>query len=93
MRLAVTANDGTVSAVSTPDEWRKSACILCESNCGIEIRLGEDGRTFDRTRGDRDHPASRGYTCEKPLGLDYYQNGRGERVLNPLRRRADGSFE
>ena len=70
MRLAVTANDGTVSAVSTPDEWRKSACILCESNCGIEIRLGEDGRTFDRIRGDRDHPASRGYTCEKPLGLD-----------------------
>jgi len=89
----VTANDGTVSAVSTPDEWRKSACILCESNCGIEIRLGEDGRTFDRIRGDRDHPASRGYTCEKPLRLDYYQNGRGERVLNPLRRRADGSFE
>ena len=93
MRLAVTANDGTVSAVSTPDEWRKSACILCESNCGIEIRLGEDGRTFDRIRGDRDHPASRGYNCEKPLRLDYYQNGRGERVLNPLRRRADGSFE
>ncbi|MGE0569901.1 MAG: molybdopterin-dependent oxidoreductase [Dehalococcoidia bacterium] len=74
-------------------EWRKSACILCECNCGIEIRLGDDGRTFERIRGDKDHPASRGYTCEKPLRLDYYQNGRGERVLHPLRRRPDGSFE
>src|SRR5439155_20656593 len=29
----------------------------------------------------------------KALRLDYYQNGRGERGLRPLRRRADGSFE
>ena len=89
----MTANDVTVSADSTTGEWRKSACILCECNCGIEIRLGGDGRTFERIRGDKDHPASKGYTCEKPLRLDYYQNGRGERVLSPLRRRADGSFE
>ena len=74
-------------------EWQKSACILCECNCGIEIRLGPDGRTFDRVRGDKDHPASQGYTCEKALRLDHYQNGRGERVLNPLRRRDDGTFE
>jgi anaerobic selenocysteine-containing dehydrogenase len=73
--------------------WHKSACILCECNCGIEIRLGSDGRTFDRIRGDKEHPASKGYTCEKALRLDHYQNGRGERVLHPLRRRADGTFE
>src|SRR4051794_17777977 len=73
--------------------WRPTACILCECNCGIEIRLGADGRTFERTRGDKAHPASKGYTCEKALRLDYYQNGRGERVLSPLRRRPDGTFE
>ena len=73
--------------------WHKSACILCECNCGIEIRLGSDGRTFERIRGDKDHPASKGYTCEKALRLDHYQNGRGERVLHPLRRRDDGSYE
>src|SRR5262249_59202597 len=44
-------------------------------------------------RGERPHPASKGYTCQKALRLDHYQNGRGERVLHPLRRRADGSFE
>src|SRR5690242_21777299 len=73
--------------------WHPTACILCECNCGIEIRLGSDGRTFERTRGDKAHPASKGYTCQKALRLDHYQNGRGERILRPLRRRADGSFE
>ena len=52
-----------------------------------------DGRRFERIRGDKAHPASQGYTCEKALRLDHYQNGRGERVLHPLRRRADGTFE
>jgi anaerobic selenocysteine-containing dehydrogenase len=73
--------------------WHQTACILCECNCGIEVRLGGDGRSFERIRGDKAHPASKGYTCEKALRLDYYQNGRGERLLSPLRRRDDGTFE
>src|SRR5829696_7063395 len=73
--------------------WRPTACILCECNCGIEVRLGgEDGRRFARIRGDKSHPGSQGYTCEKALRLDHYQNVR-HRVTSPLRRRADGSFE
>jgi len=75
-------------------EWKPSACILCECNCGILVRLGgDDGRRLEQIRGDKAHPASKGYTCQKALRLDHYQNGRGERVLHPLRRRADGSFE
>ena len=75
-------------------DWKPSACILCECNCGILVRLGgEDGRRFEQIRGDKRHPASKGYTCQKALRLDHYHNGRGERVLHPLRRRADGSFE
>lgn len=74
-------------------DWKQSACILCECNCGIEIRLGENGRSFERIRGDKSHPGSKGYTCEKALRLDHYQNGRGERLLHPLRRRADGTYE
>ncbi|HQR26400.1 MAG TPA: molybdopterin-dependent oxidoreductase, partial [Nocardioides sp.] len=70
-----------------------SACILCECNCGIEILLGEDGRTFQKIRGDKRHPASQGYTCNKALQLDAYQNGRSGRVTRPLRRRPDGGFE
>ncbi|HEY0399440.1 MAG TPA: molybdopterin-dependent oxidoreductase, partial [Acidimicrobiia bacterium] len=83
-------------AAGTPaaGSWQPTACILCECNCGIEVRLGgEDGRRFERIRGDKAHPASKGYTCEKALRLDHYQNGRSGRILSPLRRRADGTFE
>ena len=88
-----TDTNHATSTDEVPSAWHPTACILCECNCGIEIRLGADGRTFERTRGDKAHPASEGYTCEKALRLDYYQNGRGERLLSPLRRRADGTFE
>jgi anaerobic selenocysteine-containing dehydrogenase len=73
-------------------EWRPSACILCECNCGIEILTDDDGR-FQKIRGDKLHPASQGYTCNKALRLDLYQNGRTGRLTHPLRRRADGEFE
>ncbi|MFT4614589.1 MAG: anaerobic selenocysteine-containing dehydrogenase [Bacteroidia bacterium] len=74
-------------------EWRQSACILCECNCGIEVQLGGDNeREIVRIRGDKAHPASQGYLCQKASGLNYYQNGK-DRLTSPLRRRADGSFE
>ena len=72
------------------DDWQKTACILCGVNCGIEVKL--DGRHIARVRGNREHVASRGYTCEKAQRLDYYQNGK-DRLTSPLRRRPDGSFE
>ena len=78
---------------ATTPEWKSTACILCECNCGIEVQLGgEDGRRFTRFRGDKKHPLSQGYACEKANRLDYYQNGR-DRITSPLRRRADGTFE
>lgn len=77
----------------TDPVWRPNACILCECNCGIEILVGADGRSFDKIRGDKLHPASQGYTCNKALQLDRYQNGRAGRVTTPLRRRPDGGFD
>ncbi|WP_307816471.1 molybdopterin-dependent oxidoreductase [Nocardioides limicola] len=74
----------------TAPEWKKSACILCECNCGLEIQL--DGRRLAKIRGDKAHPASAGYTCEKPLRLDRYQNSR-DRLTSPLRRNADGGYD
>ncbi len=57
------------------------------------MRLGgDDGRRLERIRSDKAQPASAGYTCEKALRLDHYQNGRG-RLTSPLRRRDDGTFE
>lgn len=68
----------------------KTACILCSLNCGLEVEV-TDGR-LSKIRGDKDHVASNGYTCQKALRLDHYQNARN-RVTSPLRRRADGTIE
>lgn len=79
--------------MTSPGTWRPTACILCECNCGIEVLLGDDGRTFSKIRGDKAHPASQGYTCNKALRLDHYQNGRAGRLTTPLRRSRSGGFE
>lgn len=70
--------------------WRQTACILCSINCGIEVQT--EGRHIAKVRGDKAHPGSRGYACEKPHQLEHYQNGR-DRLTAPLRRRPDGTFE
>lgn len=73
-------------------EWLKTACILCHTNCGLAVQLDETGRRITRVKGDKEHPASKGYTCNKALQIDYYQNGR-DRLTSPLRRKDDGTFE
>ena len=69
--------------------WQPTACILCECNCGIVVDV--DDRSLARIRGDKSHPASRGYTCNKALRLDHYQNNRN-RLASPMRREADGTY-
>jgi formate dehydrogenase len=82
--------DQDVAAVAAPEDWHPTACILCECNCGIVVQL--DGRKLAKIRGDKEHPASQGYTCNKALRLDHYQNNRS-RLTSPMRRRPDGSYE
>src|SRR5882757_8613475 len=73
--------------------WKKTACILCSVNCGLEVQTGgEGGRHITKIRGDDAHPASQGYVCEKSQRMDWYQNG-ADRLRSPMRRRADGSYE
>lgn len=70
--------------------WKKTACILCSLNCGLEVQT--EGRRITKIRGDDDHPNSQGYVCEKSQRMDYYQNG-ADRLTSPMRRRPDGSYE
>ena len=74
------------------DEWHPTACNLCYVNCGILAKLDASGRTIEKIKGDREHPVSRGYTCNKAARINFYQNGR-DRLTSPLRRRADGTYE
>lgn len=68
---------------------KTTACVLCECNCGINIEL--EGRRFAKIRGDKTHPASEGYTCEKAMRLDLYQNG-PHRITSPLKRTDTGDY-
>ncbi|WP_024801803.1 molybdopterin-dependent oxidoreductase [Nocardia sp. BMG51109] len=65
-------------------------CRICEPLCGL-IATVEDGRLV-RLRADKDHPLSRGFACPKGIAFTEVQND-PDRVLYPLRRTADGSFE
>ncbi len=67
-----------------------TACILCSQNCGITIEKDGKGK-FSKITGDKEHPVSEGYLCQKATRLDYYQNQ--IRLKHPLRKKADGTFE
>ncbi len=73
---------------STP--WKKTACIICALNCGLEVQT--EGKRIVRIRADKSHPVSQGYLCEKAQRMDNYQNG-ADRLSSPMRRRPDGTYE
>ncbi len=70
--------------------WKKTACILCSENCGLEIKV--DAGRFTHIRGDKANPESRGYLCQKATRLDHYQNHE-DRLSSPLEKQADGSWK
>jgi anaerobic selenocysteine-containing dehydrogenase len=74
----------------TVTEWLPTACVLCSENCGIDVQV--EGTRLARIKGDRRHPTSAGYLCDKASRLDHYQNNR-DRLTSPLRRAPDGGFE
>jgi len=71
-------------------EERVTFCRICESLCGV-VATVEDGRVT-KLRPDRDHPLSKGYACPKGIAMLDLQND-PDRVLHPLRKTADGTFE
>lgn len=65
-------------------------CRICEPLCGL-VATVEDGRVT-QLRPDPDHPLSRGQAC--PKGIAFHEIAHDpDRVLHPLRRRPDGTFE
>ena len=66
-----------------------TACILCSRNCGLEVET--DGARFTKIRGDKKHPDSKGYICQKAARLEHYQN-HDDRLTEPLKRLPDGEF-
>ncbi|HEU5158494.1 MAG TPA: molybdopterin-dependent oxidoreductase [Streptosporangiaceae bacterium] len=65
-------------------------CRICEPLCGL-VATVRDGELVE-LRPDRDHPLSQGFACPKGIAMTEIQND-PDRVLHPLRRGPDGSFE
>lgn len=61
-------------------EWKKSGCILCAQNCGLELEI-ENNRIV-KVRGDKDNPRSLGYCCQKGLKIAHYAHN-GDRLYYP----------
>ncbi len=67
-------------------EWRKTGCILCAQNCGMEVLI-ENNRMI-KVKPDRENPRSKGYICRKGMNILNYQYP-AERLTTPLKRSGD----
>ncbi|MEW6185677.1 MAG: molybdopterin-dependent oxidoreductase [Thermodesulfobacteriota bacterium] len=64
-------------------EWKKTSCVLCGNQCGLEVQV-ESNKIF-KVRGDKDNPVSEGYVCRKGLNVAFHQHNK-DRVLYPLKK-------
>ena len=71
-------------------QQRVTFCRICEAHCGM-VATVEDG-VVTKLRPDKDHPLSQGEACPNGIAMTDVQND-PDRVTQPLRRTADGSFE
>lgn len=83
VREAVSAEEGRQRKVP-------ASCRVCFGACGTILTLDENDRIAE-IAPDRENPLTRGYACFKGLQTDLYS--RPDRLLHPLKRLADGSYE
>ncbi len=67
--------------------WRKTGCVLCAQNCGLEVLVVDD--RIVKSRPDRDNPRSQGYCCRKGLKVAHHQH-HAQRLTQPLKRTSAG---
>ena len=67
-------------------EWKKTSCVLCAQNCGLEVIA--EGSKILKVRADRENPRSQGFICRKGANIAFFQNN-PERLKFPLKRVGD----
>ena len=70
--------------------WKKTACVCCAQNCGLEV-LVEENRIV-KVRTDKDNLRSEGYCCRKGMKIAHYQH-HADRLKKPLKRVGAGFLE
>jgi anaerobic selenocysteine-containing dehydrogenase len=64
-------------------DWKKTSCVLCYHNCGLEVQT--EGNRILKVRADKSHPRTKGYLCRKGTRIPFYQSHK-ERLTHPLKR-------
>ena len=64
-------------------DWKRTSCVLCYHNCGLEIQT--QGNEIIKVRADKNHPRTKGYMCRKGTRISFYQSHK-ERLTHPLKR-------
>lgn len=75
--------------VKTMEQWKKTSCVLCGNNCGLELLI--ENNRIEKIRPDKSNPLSQGYVCRKGLNVAYHQH-HADRINYPLKKVGD-SFE
>lgn len=80
------------TASAQDSRYRKvpATCKVCLGTCGTILTLDDNDRIVG-IAPDKEHPLTRGYACFKGLQTDLYS--RPDRLLHPLKRMPDGSFQ
>ncbi|MCB2047836.1 MAG: molybdopterin-dependent oxidoreductase [Novosphingobium sp.] len=68
-----------------------AVCRICAGSCPLIYTFDDDGKVA-KVAGDHSNPRTSGYACIKGLSL-HEAHESPERILRPLRRREDGTFE
>lgn len=55
-------------------EWKKTSCVLCDHNCGLEFQT--EGHSITKFRADKHHPRTKGYICRNGAKLAHYQENK-----------------
>ena len=71
-------------------DWARPPASSASATAGS--RSSSTAAGSSASAATRPIPGSQGYTCNKAMRLDHYQNGR-HRLTSPLRRRPDGTYE
>ena len=69
------------------ENWKKTGCVLCAQNCGIEVLIENDRMV--KVRPDKDNPRSKGYICRKGMNVQYHEHN-ADRLTTPLKRTDTG---
>jgi thiosulfate reductase/polysulfide reductase chain A len=69
--------------LSPGTEIKKSICTFCAGNCGVLVHV-KDNQVI-KIEGNKDHPISRGFICERPRYAVKWLN-HPEQLKYPLKR-------